>query len=206
MAFYRAEYSNSWLHVPCSSRAQDSSKRASLASLFAAPPDEDESAVAAGASEVAGRPGAEGGAFTGEPADSGAVEMADRRSAVGPRVSIVGPLPDIPRQELTQRMLPPQGKSGAPDTAASSVSRPFIGIQLCESLLCRFCVWAEGRPLNPAGGDRCRRTPPSRRQPAGRSCQSMSPCSGRRLRVRSPRPRSAFAHLSSQPSTSSHMK
>ena len=95
------EHSRCWHHVAVCVSVQDSGKRASLASLFAAPPDEDELVVAVSASEAEGRHTAERAASAGVPADSGANEMGDRRSAVGPRVSIVGPLPEIPRQGLT---------------------------------------------------------------------------------------------------------
>ncbi len=73
---------------------QDTAPRASLASLFA-PPDDDDAAPAAGGAGVTSdaeeqRPG-------GDPSDGPQADFMERRSGVGPRVSILGPLPDIPR-------------------------------------------------------------------------------------------------------------
>ena len=75
---------------------QDTAPRASLASLFA-PPDDADSATAAGGSDAT-RDAEESRVSAGEGSSDGTQEKyIERRSAVGPRVSIVGPLPDIPR-------------------------------------------------------------------------------------------------------------
>ncbi len=75
---------------------QDTAPRASLALLFA-PPDDDDTAPVASGSGVASE-AEEGRVSAGEdPSDGTQAEVFDRRSAVGPRVSILGPLPDIPR-------------------------------------------------------------------------------------------------------------
>ena len=81
------------LCVVCS--RQDSVQRASLASLFA-PPDDDNTAAASG-SDLASGHGEGRVSFADGAGSRSEVELAERRPEVGPRVSIFGPLPDIPR-------------------------------------------------------------------------------------------------------------